>query len=320
MSKIRRPDLEAIPVSFPEFAAARIFPWLPKKQDSGTLYYQSLKDDVDAQTGRNTAALGDISYNVMAATKGTFICSEVRAREKMSYDQVAGYGDQTGADIALGRRAKRAFFRKIEKMVASQLLDVANPIDVKADPVLGIDTQVANLQDLAAGDVVLVISNRNFVRLKGNATLKDRMKNTGITLGSGGDARYITAQQMAAAFGVKEVIIVRDKEWYAMQDPVDRGNAALLVLPNEAVEPVDEPQLGRLIHFEWDGEAGKFVMESYHDDDKDADVVDTKGQICLKVMNSELCKIVQLFDTSSESSYSSSSSSASSESSSSSSN
>ena len=38
MSKIRRPDLEAAPVKYPDYIGANLFPFLPKAQQGGTMY------------------------------------------------------------------------------------------------------------------------------------------------------------------------------------------------------------------------------------------------------------------------------------------
>lgn len=294
MSKIRRPDLEVIPVSFPGYAASRLMPFYARPQVSGSIYFQRLKEDTSAQYGRDTASLAAITSHIIAADSTTFLCKELRDRVKMGYDQMLGYSDEEHADLALGRSGKRAWFSRLETDVAKLLLDAETPVDVVSDPIIGIDEQIASLQDLAVGDVVLAVSNRNFVALKANETLKDRMKNTGIMPGAGGDARYITAQQMAAALGVKEVIICSDREWYAAQDVADRGNAVLMVLPTQETDPNEEVQYGRTVYFEWETAADYFVMESYHDDDADANVVDAKGLIDLKVLNPELAKTLKV--------------------------
>ena len=107
-NKIRRPDLEAAPVKYPDYIGPKIFPFLGKAQQGGTMYYQKYQADVAAQYGRNTAALAEISATVMAAHTTTFACQEVRGRFMMSYDQVRGYASVDRADLAMGRVSKRS--------------------------------------------------------------------------------------------------------------------------------------------------------------------------------------------------------------------
>lgn len=305
MTKIRRPDLEAAPVKYPDYIGAKLFPFLPKAQQGGTMYYQALQADITAQYNRSTAQLAEITENVMAATTTTFACKEVRGRMKMSYDQVRGYADQQHADLAMGRVAKRAFYNKIETLVAKAALEDASAADATQDVVAGIENAVVALQDLAKGDVCMAISAYNFAQIKKNADIKDRMKNTGVILGQGGDPRFVTAEQLAAIFGVRRIYVGSDDLWRTAVGGAYRGNVALFVEADENEDPAETCQLGRTVFFEWDSTAKHFVMESFHDDNADADVVDAKGQVDLKVLNAGLLKTVQIFAGSSDSSTSS---------------
>ena len=40
MDIVRRPDLEAAQVSFPDYIGTKVYPWLGKPQIAGKLYYQ----------------------------------------------------------------------------------------------------------------------------------------------------------------------------------------------------------------------------------------------------------------------------------------
>lgn len=305
MTKIRRPDLEAAPVKFPDYIGIKLFPFLGKAQQGGTMYYQALQDDITAQYNRNTAALASITANTMAAATTTFACKEIRGRMQMSYDQVRGYSDQQKADLAMGRVAKRAFYNKIETLVAKAALEDASAIDATTDIIAGIENAAVALQDLAKGDVCMAISAYNFAQIKKNTDIKDRMKNTGVILGQGGDPRFVTAEQLAAIFGLRRVYVGSDDLWRTGVSGAYRGNIALFVEADENEDPAETCQLGRTVYFEWDSAVKHFVMESFHDDTADADVVDAKGQVDLKVLNSGLLKTIQIFEGSSDSSTSS---------------
>lgn len=294
-NKIRRPDLEAAPVKFPDYIGTKIFPFLGKAQQGGTMYYQKYKQDVAAQYGRNTAALAEISHTVMAAATTTFACQEVRGRFKMSYDQVRGYADKDHADLAMGRVSKRSFYNKIEVLAAKAALENASAIDVTSDIVAKVENQVMALQDLAKGDVCMAISAKNFALLKKNEVIKDRMKYSGIGIGQGGDPRFVTAEQLAAVFGLRRLYVGADDLWRLGVGAAYRGNACLFVEGDENEDPAETCQLGRTVYFEWDNAVRHFVMESYDDDENDAAVVDSKGQVDLKVLNAELMKTVTLF-------------------------
>ena len=293
-NKIRRPDLEAAPVKFPEYIGTKLFPFLGKAQQGGTMYYQQYKTDVAAQYNRNTAALASISSTTMAATDTTFACKEVRGRFKMSYDQVRGYSDVDHADLAMGRSAKRSFYNKIEILAAKAALENDSAVDATSDIIAVLENQAMALQDLAKGDVCLAISAKTFAQMKKNEAVKDRMKNPGIFLGQGGDPRFVTAEQIAAIIGVRRVYVAADDLWRLGVGAAYRGNGVLFVEADENEDPAETCQLGRTIYFEWDSAVRHFVMESWEDDDLDARVVDAKGQVDLKILNSNLMKTVQI--------------------------
>lgn len=292
----RRTDLEALRVKFPNYIGTQIYPWFLREQSAGVINYYKLSDDFNVQKGRDTAAVGSINTGMtLAGSHMSYQCGEARARARMSYTEIKSYKSQAKADVALGKKSKRAWFNDHEQAVADILMKKSGT-DVKADPVTGIDTAVADLVDLAAGPVALCLSRYNFVKLKKNATIIDRMKMTGIAINAGGDPRSITAEQMAIIFGVDKVLIGPDKQWFKGVGSSYNGNAALVVLPDEYVEPDEEPQLGRTVSFDYNSDTSYFVMESFHDNLTDADYVDAKGLYVIKTFNSELAKTLTLFN------------------------
>ena len=294
---IRRPDLEAQEVSFPDYIGTKIYPWLGRSQIAGKLYYQKYKSDISAQVGRNTAALASITDNVIAANDESFSCSEVRARVKMGYTERMGYYDNEHADLAAGRLAKRAFFNKVEALCAGNLIDADTAIDATADPVTAIDTNVALLRDCGIGRVALVTSNHNKVALKKNATIIERMKSTGLGAYDLKEIRNVGDMNLAAALGVDEILTGKDQIWFAGMTGADKDCVALAVLPDDYDEPAESIQLGRLIYFMFtDSADDRFVMESWVDAYVDANVVDCKGLMQIKEFNSELRKTLKLFN------------------------
>lgn len=291
----RRPDLEAIPVQFPELIGQHLYPWYERPNAVNYLYYQPLNDDVAAQTGRDTAAVATINANTIANAKLSFSCGEIIGRDRMSYDQVDSYGGVEGADIALARKAVRSFSDKVEIMIAKLALEDNSAVDVTTDIVAAIENEVSELQDLADGDVCLAISSYNFTQLKKNADIKDRMKNTGVLLGAGGDPRKVTAEQIAAILGVSRVYVGANKQWRRGVSAAYRGNACLFVEPRENIEPVEEVQLGRTIFQAWDGAVNRYIIGTFFDPKERAHYADCIGKIDVKTLNADLKTTLQLF-------------------------
>lgn len=298
---IRRADLEAQEVSYPDYIIDKVLPFWDKQQIAGTYYYQAYRSDVSAQYDRDHADLDAISSTTMKANSDTFACKEVRSRIQMGYSQVRGFASMDGAWAAMGRMAKRSWYNKVETLGAKALLDVASPKGVGSNLVATLEKGVTALRDMGVGRVGLVCSNHNLVALKGDATIKERMVYTGV-IERGLEPRYIAPSQIASMIGCDDIIIGKDDLWYAGLDAADRNNVALVILPDGNIDPAEEAQLGRTIFFDWaDSEAGKFIMESWHDATVDAEVVDAKGLVDIKLMNSDFVKVYNIADDSSDS-------------------
>lgn len=294
---VRRADLEALPVSFPyPFLVESLAPYFRRDAAAGTLYYQALRAAPAAQYGRDTAALAEITPTVIAATTTTWAGQECRARIEMSYDQVRGYYSQEGADIAMARMAKRAFYLKLEVLCAKALLESATPVNGQADPIGVIDAQCAKLRDKAygIGEVALTMSHSVFAALKANQAIIERMKATGV-IAVGLEPRYISQEQMAAVFGVDKVLVGMDTVWRFGIGGAYRGNVALSVLPSKEVDCAEEPQWARTIYFDWGSEAEHYILEEFHNQVLDAWVMDAKGIIDFKILNASMAVPIQIY-------------------------
>ena len=297
---IRRADLEAIPVSFPDpFLVEKLAPYFERRQEGGTLYYQTLKQAPVAQYNRNTAALADISATIIAAATTTFACKEVRARISMSYDQVRGYYSQEDADIAMAKLAKRAFYLKLEGLCAGAILDPGEGTaeDATLDPVGVIDAAQAALRDKAygTGKIALTLSHYNFAALKKNNAIIERMKATGVIV-DGLSPRYITAEQLAAVFGVDEVLIGADVTWRHGVIGAKKGYAALSVLPDPEVDCSAEPQWARTVIFDWGGDADHYELLGFENPINHSQNLDAVGIVDFKELNPDMKSVIKLAD------------------------
>lgn len=303
---IRRPDLEAMQCSVPGFVADKIYPFFGRPQIAGRIYAQRWHSDVQCQYNRDHAALAEITDNVVSANQVQFSTAEIRSRISMDYAQRMGFYDDEHADLYMGRLAKRSLMDKLEITCANNIFSTTGAIDGIADPVAAIDTQVSLLRDKGIGRVALVGANRNLVKLKSNATVADRMKATGLAAVYGlDDVRNVGWAQMAACFGVDEVIPMKDNIGYAGVSGASKDCVAVVVLPDEYVDPAERVILGNIVFYMFtDSEDDKLVMTSWVDAPRDANVVDAKMLAQVIEYNPELRQTIRIFNDNQDSSSS----------------
>lgn len=286
-----RNDLAIAPYSDPEMVFTKVAPALVRYEEAGTAWYQPYTADVTAQTNRNP--LGAVTANAVAAASKPFTCGEILSRQEMSYDQVRqGYRDLLSAEFAMARLGKRAVGDTLELALATALL--ANPEDLSSSTNLPGDVEAlaSALADKAPGRVALVLSASLFGALKADDEVKARMRNTGVILGEGGDARRITKEQLAAVFGVDEVIVGPGRVW----NTPGAKTGSLVILPTEGLAPNEEPQYGRCYTYEYaiDGEYLPFTCESFYNDLNKSYNVDTVAKAAFVELNAGLKQAVTL--------------------------
>lgn len=293
---IRRPDLENIQVSFPDFIAPVLYPWLAKPTETGTVYYQAHEADVSAQYNRDHASLADINANVIAAASTTYSVKEVRARQKMGYSQVRECGGLDKAELKMARLGKRAWYTKIETLVAKQALERL-ATDIKADIISGAQNAAAAVRDASPnGKVYAAMSTASKLLLLKDTDIQKFIINWKISAPSEYQGDSGLDMALAIILGVDKVVVGKNDIWKKGVGAAYRKNIALFVPADENAEPDEEEQLGRLVYYGYDNAVDHFVIESWHDAEKDADVVDPKGLVDLKEFNSAFIKAVQIAD------------------------
>lgn len=291
----RRPDLEDLPVRYPEIIGQHLFPFIMVPNEAGKMFYRPVNADFKAQRGRDTANVAAITRHAVKNAHLNYSTEEVMGGTIMSYDQINSYGSADLADLELGRLVIRSFLEEIEQDIVDTVFGY-DPLDVSSDVVAGIEDAAIDLQDVGTGDVCLAISSHNLTLLKKDPAVKDRMKNTGVLLGAGGDPRKVTNEQMAAILGVSRLYVGRNEEWYRGVSGSKRGFGCLFIEPDEKLSPTLQAQLGRTIVKKVDGEDKMFIVTAYYSNDKQASVGDCFGNVDIGVMNSCLMKTVQIFD------------------------
>lgn len=269
-NRIPRQDILAtvnslIPIS-KGYIADICHPPLSVFQISGTRPAQLYNNSGTAQTGR--AHGGTITgVNDRTANLDTFSCTEILSRQTIDVRDSPMFGGVAGQELALGVSGIRETSDKIEAAVVTNVQ--ANPVDNKADPFTGIRNAVEDLTGF--GDVILVGSYKAFDKLRQNAVIIDRMKNTGVSL-VGLTPREIASAQLAAIFGALEVHEAKGvaaTQW-------DQTIITALVKVDAAYDPMSVPQVGRRYVYTWtaDGVNQTMVIEQGYDITVRNDLID----------------------------------------------
>ena len=289
-----RNDLAILPYSDPEMVFPKVAPVLTKYAPSGTEYYTPWNQDVTAQTGRNP--LGDITAHAVGAASANYNCAEIIDRENMSYDAIkASYRDDLRAEMSMARIGKRAVSDKLELQLKSALLSSPEDIHSETDICGAVEALAWTLADKAYGKIALVLSTKCFTALKGVSAIKDRMKNMGI-FANDGDPRRITEAQMAAAFGVDEVIVGCNRVWGS---GAGATCGALVIKPTEGLFPNEEVQFARTFAYEFaDNGDGwlPFMVEVWQNDLIKGLTVDVTAKAAVVTLNSALKQGIRFFE------------------------
>ena len=197
--------------------------------------------------------------------------------------------------MSMARVGKRAVSDVIEGQLKTALLGSPEDIHAESDICGAVEALAWTLADKAYGKIALVLSTKCFTALKGVASIKDRMKNLGIFTNDG-DPRRITEAQMAAAFGVDEVIVGPNRVWGS---GAGATCGALVVKPTEGLYPNEEVQFGRTFAYEFP-EGGfdewiPFLVEVWVNDLCKGLTVDVTAKAAFVTLNSALKQGIRFF-------------------------
>lgn len=303
MATIRN-DLAILPYSDPSMVFPKIAPVLTKYAPAGTEYYMPYNSTPSATTGREQ--LASITSNKVGMASTSYNCAEILSRSEMSYDSIkASYRDNLRAEMAMARIGKRAVSDVLEGQLKTNLLGSPEDISDETDICGAVEALAWTLADKSEGEIALVLGTKAFTALKGTTAIRNRMTNMGI-FAADGDPRRITEAQLAAAFGVSEVIVGPGRVW---NSGVGATCGALVIKPTNGLYPNEEPQYARTFAYEFaDNGDGwlPFLCEVWENDLIKGLDVDTTAKAAVVVLNSALKQGVRFFqpdasDSSSES-------------------
>ncbi len=286
----KRPDLAAAEYTSTGYLHRIVAPALPVFQQGGTLYYLPASARTTAQKGR--ASLGEVTAANFAAESKVFACQEIISRKRMGYAEVTqGYSDLLTAELDMAAAGKDEVEAAIETALATELLKTPEDISASANIPGAIEEIASELMDKAPDqEVALILSSKVFTALKSNEEIKARMRNTGIAIGEGGDPRSVTAAQMAAIFGVNQVLVGKTSIW-------GTTSGVLAMLPHREKAQNQEAQLARVVTYTAEPVDGiPFTCESFEDNTLKGYVVDTIAQASVVILNAALKHSVTILD------------------------
>lgn len=294
MSRTRRPDLEALEYTKPGLLTGKIFPMIPRAKQIGTLYYQDLQSATTAEDDRTAGTAP--SSNLLADAKVSFDleADELIDRQEIPDSEIDGLGGLDAAQQVAARRGKRSVGNAIEGLTVANVLgsDDVSYTDIGSSLITACNDGFDDLADRAGqGDIVLVISSKLFSLVKKYDEVVERMKMTGVLPASVRDVRGISRQQLAAALGVDDVLVGNNTQWYS-EDAAYQDRAALVKIPNPALDPIEDAQVGRTVWYSTTGvdpaEEDLFEIHTWFSNSQLSEMVDVRAYAEQKQLNSEL--------------------------------
>ncbi len=280
MPRTERPDLAAVEIfsdtTQPSpYLASMIYPPLHKMGKTGTQYYVSVDADVAAQTGRTLGAAP--TTTTLASKKLTFATAEAIKRVNIPDDELQLMGGLQAGQLKAARIGKRSILRAQEDaLVAALAAGAGTSADILASAMQAIDVALDAVQR-HSGTAVLVLGWTTFRRLTRYTEVVNTLLRTGVVGQNATDVRNVSPATLATVLGFDEILIGDDDHWTA-------GTAYVLKRPNANVEPDEVPQIGRMIQYLPDGNQ-PFLTESYFDETRIAETVDTRSWYIHKTLN-----------------------------------
>jgi hypothetical protein len=299
MATVRRPDLERIPVSRPDFIGQQIAPPQTVMGLAGTAYYDDIVSDQTAQQNRSAGSAITSAYVSVASQ--AYSIAPIERRAKAEDYRVPLLGGLVRAETKLARVSIRSVYAVHEALVAAAVLAQASPggsANIGSSLIGAIDTGKATIEDYGAmGRIALVGSRKVVQRVKRYSEVTDRMVFTGVPTSDLRDVRNISDQQLAAALGVDVVLAGKNSIWYSGA-AVYEQRLALVILPDPAMDADEEIQAFRTLSFPVDGAEGGLQVQSYFDDDLTSYVVQARLYQQLNTYNPELVYLLKGVDES----------------------
>ena len=246
---VQRPDLAISRWTRPALIGSRILPTYPCSKKSDVIVYMPVRDNsLTAQTGRTMGDSFDITNidNVRIALDLT--AAEIASTQTKDISDIADQGDLERNLWQMSMNSKAVVAYALENATAVALLDgkaeVASATE-KAFIKNVREKRQAIASQLGDGKIIVAMSAAVYNTIIAMTEIQAQL-GKGVSLPVTQDTTVANLQriQLAAIFGVDEVLIGQNRAWYA--DNITTKDAVVVAMvaePNQ--DPTFMPQLGR---------------------------------------------------------------------------
>jgi hypothetical protein len=301
-----RPELGAslmvfdLAMSQKGFIAQRVLPVLDVDKQAGPFGKIKIESLLQA---RNTTRTSRGGYNRQdwEFTTDAYATIEYGAEEKVDDRDKNLYGSYFVAEQLAASRARDAVLRNYEQRVASAVFNTTTwtgsgltgavgtawSTTATSVPIADVATAKKKVYDgLGVVPNTIIFNYHVFLNLQQNADLISRIKFSGL---QDPNTDSITVNAMAQAFGVKNVLVAG-----AQYNSANEGQAATLsplwsdsyamIAYIAETNDIQEPCVGRTLHWGGDGSTVGGTMESYRDETVRSDIVRSRHEVQEKIL------------------------------------
>lgn len=293
MADIRNDLISATAVRNPYLVSQLVNP-IQVKTITGS-YFPVDYDTTSIQTNRSLGAA--VTAEALGDNAQTFALQEQLDRILIDDRLIAQYGGLAGAQKVAASRGQMTVFKKIEALLAVQVMDggltasVSNP---STDWIGDLRKAAQAVRDVCNTRIALVTSFTNWALLVNDAGIKGAMGDqpSVIVQPNAEGIRDVRRTLMASAVGVDEVLIGSNDAW--VDACTAKTTVAVLALPNGSNTCEMETQPISYIQQVVENETGIINITTHQSDDLKANVVDVRAFALFDVINAELGRLVKL--------------------------
>ncbi|OGV36983.1 MAG: hypothetical protein A2020_16410 [Lentisphaerae bacterium GWF2_45_14] len=289
----RRKDLELIPVNNPiGYIGGLVYPTLPVREKTGTVYFKTVTADAAAQTGRSS---GTAPTKAMLTDSSTaFSTAEAIKRYAVDRNEVMQMGGIEAADKLGGTASKRSIQRALEDAAAASLISAAAysaATDISSTIFAGIDDAADSVRRYA-GKTAFVCSKNVYKWLIKQTELTGKMSwsFTGASIQEILSMNVNVFKAMLQGLFAFDEVLVGDDDHWMLTGMEDAAAVVKLPPPDEFSHKMD-PVLGKNVIYMPDD--NQFEINSFYDDDARINAYDCASWYVIKELNSGAKKLVK---------------------------
>lgn len=250
----QRDDLAVLKWTRPSLPGTRFLPTLTVTKKSDVIVYMPVRDDsLTAQTGRGMSGVFDIDNLDNVRKPIDLTSAEIASTQGKDISDIVEMGDLENSMRQMAMNGKPVVMYKLETAIAKELLDHPSALVTSTDMANFIkvvrEQRAAISAKLGDGKLGIGMSQATFNKLVVADEIKAQMgKNVSMPYTQDLTVANLQRIQLAAIFGVDEVLIGQNVAWYS--DTITNKDAIVIaLLPEPGMDPRYVPQLGRTACF-----------------------------------------------------------------------